>query len=153
MEFFGTEIVRKMLGNDFWVFSLHNEIRSIVQRTNKKIVFLIPDTRFWNEYNKTLLEKDGMTKVHCIHVKSFRNEFPKSKILETANLLTTRDVNEENYESLILEMETIMKETKDHRSEWESILIELKCPNIIIVDNNSTIETYYDTLDKLDLFK
>lgn len=160
LQEFGTEIVREKFGIHFWVYSLHQQILSLIHESlrssdsagnasesKKKLVFIIPDTRFWNEYEKTINCFSSICAIEVFYVKSFRNPQPKMDTIQKI-LLPYQKITDENYKEIASK---IAPEMDEHQSEWESTLIELKhFTKIKIVKNDVTsIDDLHNLLDTL----
>jgi hypothetical protein len=130
LEYVGTEMIRNMIHVNFWVYNVQKRIDEIQKKhLNEKIVIIIPDCRFYNEFYETL--REYRDKLFTIHIKSKRNPFNNTKReLIFGILQKVRDEHElyKNFEKINKAAEKIIEsgppEEKEHTSEWHNIYIE-----------------------------
>ena len=142
LEFIGTDIIRTHLHLHFWVYMFHQEILKCPPDS----VVIIPDCRFWNEYQLTVAKFPNITT--CVVVTSNRNECPvenKNRINSIISGYTGKIMD--NYSSIIKQIEDVLN-PKEHRSEWENTIIGLSTDKQIcgVCNDFKTLEELHKEL-------
>ena len=166
LEEIGTDIMRAHFSDSIWIFAFQKAIYDRVEKIKNTVanssthsltvLFVCTDGRFWNEY------KDGPSpqifdKIYNIHIQTdIRNPLPSDKKKAMFEYLDFIKRNGSEiavyYQHIINHFTSLMKDTGEHRSNWENVLIEWDIKargNGIAITNNFNLPDKEKSLKEL----